>query len=221
MCLHILIHSHYKFICYASFSHVFWVDASSSESIEMSLKGIAGMSAAQDLSVDGSAQSVLWWISSIQVGWLIVFDNADDLSPEAVANFFPPDNRGNILITSQNQSMRRVVTVLENSIEINEMEEPDAIILLLKASCLNPLDEHVEAARKIVIELGCISLAVDHAGADIAAGKCNINTYLRQFSLHHQTLMTDVTSKGASNYNQTLYGTWDLSFKQIEQRAGG
>jgi hypothetical protein len=221
MCLHIPIHNHYKFICYPSLSHVFWVDASFSESIEMSLKGIAGMSAAQDFGVDGSVQSVLQWISSIQEGWLIGFDNADDLSPEAVANFFPPGNRGNILITSRNQSMGRVVTLLENSIEINEMEEPDAITLLLKASCLNPLDEHVEAARKIVIELGCSPLAVDHAGAYIAAGKCNINAYLRQFSLHHQTLMTDATFKGASNYDQTVYGTWDLSFKQIEQRAGG
>jgi Tetratricopeptide repeat len=198
---------------------VFWVDASSSESIEISLKGISCMSTAQGFGVDGSVQSVLQWISSIQEGWLIVFDNADDLSPEAVANFFPPGNRGDILITSRNQSMGRIVTLLENSIEINEMEELDAITLLLRASCLNSLDEHIEPAKEIVIELGCIPLAVDHAGAYIAAGKCNINTYLRLFSLHRQALMTDVTFGGASNYNQTVYGTWDLSFKQIEQRA--
>jgi hypothetical protein len=218
MCLLIAIHNHYKFICYASFSQLFWVDASS-ESIDISLKGISSLSTAQDFGVDDSVQSVLQWISSIQEEWLIVFDNTDDLSPEALAKYFPPGNRGNILITSRNQSMGRVVTLLENSIEINEMEELDAITLLLKASCLNSLDVHIEAARKIVIELGCIPLAVDHAGAYIAAGKCNINAYLRQFSLHHQTLMTDVTFKGASNYNQTVYGTWDLSFKQIQQRA--
>ena len=221
MCLLIAIHNHHKFICYASFSHVFWVDASSSESIEISLKGISSMSTAQDFGVDGSVQSVLQWISSIQEEWLIVFDNADDSSPEAVVNFFPPDNRGNILITSQNQSMERIVTSLENSIEINQIEELDAVTLLLKASCLNLSDEHTEAARKIVIELGCIPLAVDHAGAYIAAEKCNINAYLRQFFLHCQTPMTDATSKEASNYYQTVYGTWDLSFKQIEQRASG
>jgi tetratricopeptide (TPR) repeat protein len=198
---------------------VFWVDASSSESIEISFKGISCMSTAQHFCVDGSVQSVLQWISSIQEGWLIVFDNADDLSPEAVANFFPPGNRGNILITSRNQSMGRIVTLLENSIEINEMEELDAITLLLRASCLNSLNEHMKAAREIVVKLGCIPLAVDHAGAYIAAGKCNINTYLRLFSLHCQTLMTDVTFRGASNYDKTVYGTWDLSFKQIEQRA--
>ena len=68
------------------------------------------------------------------------------------------------------------------------MEELDAVSLLLKASCLNQSDEYLEAARKIVIELGCIPLAVDHAGAYIEAGKCNINTYLKQLALHHQML---------------------------------
>ena len=198
---------------------MFWVDASSSESIEMSLRGIANIHAAQEFGVDGSVHSVLQWISCIQEEWLIVFDNADDPPPEVVAKFFPSGNRGNILITSRNRSMGRIVSH-ENSIEINEMEELDAITLLLKASCLNPLDEHVEAARKIVIELGCIPLAIDHAGAYIEAGKCNIDTYLRQLSLHHQTLLSDAAFKGASNYDQTVYGTWDLSFKEIERRAG-
>ena len=71
-----------------------------------------------------------------------------------------------------------------------------------------------------MIELGCIPLAVDHAGAYIEARKCDINTYLRQLFLHCQTLMTDDTFMGASFYNQTVYGTWDLSFKEIEKRAG-
>ena len=150
---------------------------------------------------------------------MIVFDNADDPLPDEVARFFPSGNRGNILITSRNRSMGRIV-LLENSIEFKEMEELDAVSLLLKASCLNPLGEHLEAARRIVIELGCIPLAVDHAGAYIEAGKCNINTYLKQFSLHCQALMTDVMFRGASNYDQTVYGTWDLSFKEIERRAG-
>src|SRR5277367_132783 len=110
---------------------------------------------------------------------------------------------------------------LENSIEINEMEEKEAITLLLKASCLASLVEHQQAAEKIVTALGCIPLAVNHAGAYIEAGKCDIHSYLRQFSLHRQTLMTDATFTGASDYNQTVYGTWDLSFREIQKRASG
>jgi len=219
-CLHIVIQNT-GFISCSSFSHVFWVDASSQESITMSFKGISSIPAAQASGVDGSVESVLQWISCIQEEWLIVFDNADDPPPEMVAKFFPPGNRGNILITSRNRSMGRIVS-FENSIEINEMEESDAITLLLKSSCLDPLaTEHLPVAKEIVAELGYIPLAVNHAGAYIEAGNCGINKYLRQLSLHHQTLMSDATFRGASNYDKTVYGTWDLSFKEIEKRASG
>ena len=219
-CLHIAITILWIYF-YFRFSHIFWVDASSPESITMSFKGISHISAAQVSGMlDGSVDSTLQWISSIQEKWLIVFDNADDPPPEVVAQFIPSGNGGNILITSRNRSMGRIIS-FENSIEINEMKELDAINLLLKASCLDPSAEHLQAAKEIVTELGCIPLAVDHAGAYIEAGKCNINKYLRQFSLHRQALMTDATFTGASNYDQTVYGTWDLSFKEIKKRASG
>ena len=78
-------------------------------------------------------------------------------------------------------------------IEINEMEEADAISLLLKASYLDASAEHIEVARNIVTELGCMPLAVNQAGAYIEVGRCSINKYLQQFSLHRQTLMSDAT----------------------------
>ena len=176
---------------------MFWVDASS-------------------LAAQNSDKSVLQRISRIQEEWLIVFDNADNLLPEVMAQFFPPGKRGNILITSRNPSMRRIV---ENVIEINEMEEADAITLLLKASCLDASAEHRQAAKNIVTLLGCMPLAVDQAGAYIEAGKCDIDKYPTLFSSHHQTLMEDATILGASDYDRTVYGTWDLSLKEIKKRA--
>ena len=199
---------------------MFWIDASSLESIDMSLKGISSIPAAQASYLGGSAASVLQWISGIQEEWLIVFDNADNLPPDVVAKFIPPGNRGNILITSRNRSMGRLIA-FENVIEINEMEEADAVTLLLKASCLDASAEHLHAAKNIVTSLGCMPLAVDQAGAYIEAGKCDINKYLTQFSSHRQTLMLDTTFRGASDYDRTVYGAWDLSFKEIEKRASG
>ena len=188
--------------------------------MEMSINGISRFAAAQNSGVDSSVQSVLQWISSLQEEWLIVFDNADAPPPEVVAKFIPSGNRGNILITSRNKMMGRIVS-LENRIEIKEMEDADAITLFLKASSLDPLPEHLEAVKKIVTELHGIPLAIDHAGAYIDAGKCDVDQYLRQLSMHRQALMSDATFTGASNYNQTVYGTWDLSFKEIEKRTGG
>jgi GTPase SAR1 family protein len=201
-------------------SHVFWVDASSVESINMSLRGISSVAAAQASGLDDSVESVLQWMSRLQEEWLIVFDNADEPPVYVVERFIPPGNRGNILITSRNRSMGSLIS-FENIIEINEMEEADAITLLLKASYLDASAEHIEVAKNIVTELGCIPLAVHQAGAYIEAGRCSIDKYLQQFSIHRQTLMTDATFRGASNYDRTVYGTWDLSFKEIKKRASG
>ena len=74
-------------------SYVFWVDASSEESITMSLRGI---SAAQASCLDDSVESVLKWMSGIQEEWLIVFDNADEPPVYVVERYIPPGNRGNI-----------------------------------------------------------------------------------------------------------------------------
>ena len=71
---------------------MFWVDASSEESIIMSFRGISSISAAQAFCPDGSVESVLQWISGIQDEWLIVFDNA--VPPVyLVEKFIPMGNR--------------------------------------------------------------------------------------------------------------------------------
>ena len=178
------------------FSHVFWVDASSVDSITMSIRGISSISAAQGSCLDDSVESVLQWMSGIEEEWLIVFDSADNPPANVVEKFIPPGNRGNILITSRNRSMGRIVSS-ENIIKIDEMEEADAITLLLKASCLDASAEHKKVAKNIVTALGCNPLSVDQAGAYIEAGRCSIHKYLQQFLLHSETLMTDATFRGA------------------------
>ena len=94
----------------------------------------------------------------------MVFDNADVLSPAELEAYLPPGRGGNILITSRNFSMRNL-TSPENCFEVTEMEENDAIELLLKASCLDQSSIEFQAdASKIVKELFCLPLAIDQAG---------------------------------------------------------
>ena len=78
--------------------------------MEMSLRGISSHPAAQNFGVDDSVNSVLQWISLLQEEWMIVFDNADVPPPEVVEKFIPSGNKGNILITSRNRSMGRIVS---------------------------------------------------------------------------------------------------------------
>jgi len=203
----------------ASFSIVCWLDASSNGTITQGLKGICNLPEARSSELDGSLESALWWIGSSKENYALVYDNADTLSPSELEAFFPPGQCGNILITSCNSNMR-CLTLPENSLEVVEMEENDAVALLLKASCLDPsrVDLRTEAL-KIVMELFCLPLAIDQAGAYIASGATNIGGYLVKYSKHQKTLLSRTEFMGASRYNRSVYGTWELSYKEIQQRA--
>ena len=161
----------------------------------------------------------LHWIGSLEENYIIVFDNADVLSSAELEAFLPPGRGGNILITSRNSTMRKL-TLPENSLEVSEMEENDAIELLLKASYLDPSSmEFQSEASKIVKELFGLALAIDQAGAYIASGATTIGDYLTKYSEHRETLLSHSEFTGASKY-RSVYGTWELSYKEIQKRAG-
>ncbi|KAF8149472.1 hypothetical protein B0H34DRAFT_188332 [Crassisporium funariophilum] len=203
-----------------TFSRVFWIDASSSEAITLSLKGLATNLQLPLSGADRPVGSVLQTIALLQEEWLLVFDNADG-APEVLENYIPSGSRGNILITTRNPSLRRVVTA-EDSLEISAMEEDDAVTLLLKASCLDPQIRGLRyLAKGIVSELCYLPLAVHQAGASIESGLCHIDKYLEQFTHYRKELMSDSSFMGASKYEQTVYGTWEMSYRELESRAYG
>ena len=182
--------------------------------ILQALKGIS-----QSYALDGSPESALWWIGSLKENYIMIFDNADVLSPAALEAYFPPGRKGNILITSRNSAMK-TLTSAENSLEVIEMEEKDAIGLLLKASCLESSTSDVQVdASKIVKELFCFPLAIDQAGAYIASGATTIRGYLAKYSEHRKTLLSHSEFTGASKYNRTVYETWELSYREIQQKT--
>ena len=159
------------------------------------------------------------WIGSLKENYILIFDNADVLSPAMLEASFPPGMRGNILITSRNSAMM-TLTSPESSLEVTEMEERDAIALLLKASCLESSTSHVQIqAFHIVKKLFCFPLAIDQAGAYIASGATTIGDYLTKYSEHQKALLCHSEFTGASKYNRTVYETWELSFEEIQQRA--
>jgi len=202
-----------------SFSSVFWMDASSIGTITQGLKGICNLPAAQSSGLDGSPESALHWIGSLKENYIMVFDNADVLSPAELEAYLPPGRGGNILITSCNSTMRNL-TLPENSLEISEMEKNNAIELLLKASCLDPFSMEFQGeASEIVKELFCLPLAIDQAGAFIASGATTIGDYLEKYLEHRKILLSHSEFTGAFKYNRSVYGTWELSYKEIQKKA--
>src|SRR6202050_5935479 len=90
------------------FWKIFWVDATTAETIKRSLRDIANDPDARASGVKHSDKSVLQWLSQIKHDWLLVFDNASG-DQDRVAGYIPPGNQGNILFSSRNRGLARYV----------------------------------------------------------------------------------------------------------------
>jgi hypothetical protein len=77
-------------------------------------------------------------------------------------------------------------------------------------------DHNSNLARKLASELGGIPLALDQAGAYMLTSQCGIADYLELYTKHKHELMSNPEFKGASDYDRTTYGTWDISMQKIE-----
>ncbi|KAF8330125.1 hypothetical protein F5887DRAFT_896095 [Amanita rubescens] len=120
------------------FSDIFWIDASSESTIDLRLKQIAQANGGTAEAAP-SAGSALKWISK-KFNWLMVYDNADG-GCQIVEKFLPPGDGGNILITSRNLELMRIT---ENSMEVLEMGEEEALSLLSKSAKLNYASRNIQ-----------------------------------------------------------------------------
>ena len=162
-----------------------------------------------------SAAHTLKWIAG-RSNWLMIYDNADN-GYQVVEKFLPPGNGGNILITSRNYELCRIT---DNSMEVVEMEEEEALSLLFKSARLNQTSEDVQTlAKQLVSKLGGIPLAIDQAGAYMIACRCSLEDYLELYAKHHDQLMANPFFKGASDYGSSTYETWEISMKEIESQV--
>jgi hypothetical protein len=116
------------------------VDASTAETIDMGLKTIA-----TTRKIGDSSQDALKWFSAKQEPWLLFFDNADDLQLN-LNKFLPKCSHGNIVITSRNPGLRGY----GQHCQVSDMNETEAVDLLLKCASQDPSSANEQITAKIV-----------------------------------------------------------------------
>lgn len=128
-----------------SFSAVFYVDATTRETIQTDLESIVSSSTNVEPSVDACLQ---WLVTHPERNWLLLFDNADDEKLN-LGNFFPPSRFGNILVTTRNRNVCRHTTKDAHE-GVGEMNEEDATNLLLSRAQAVNTEENRALAVQIV-----------------------------------------------------------------------
>ena len=120
---------------YQRFSEVFFVDASTVETITTDLRSIAVAKEVGD-----SENDALTCLCRKREEWLLLFNNADDTMLN-LRNYFPRCSHGNILITSRNHDIRHHATGQRSHYKVSSMSESDARRLLLHVAGLGD-EEH-------------------------------------------------------------------------------
>ncbi|KAJ7711879.1 P-loop containing nucleoside triphosphate hydrolase protein [Mycena metata] len=199
-----------KFIQDSScFTNIFFVDASTIDTIDTGFKNIAKLK-----SVGDSSNDAVKWLVAQHEDWLVFFDNADD-SKLDLHKFLPKCNHGNIIITSRNPELR----VYGSHSPVSGLEEGDAIALLLKSGAVPQITSDDEkTAADIVKVLWYLPLAIVQAGAFIAKFGA-LNQYLSLYAKNHNKLLREKPSQSHSDYEWTVYTTWEMSFNQLSPAA--
>ena len=123
----IMSHNQLLTSLFVSFFDIFYIDATSEETIKADLENVVPGKAQQ--SVDASLR---WLASQTDRNWLLVFDNADNVDLK-LKQYFPSCSSGNILITTRNRELRHY-TAKDADADVKGMDLEDAKNLLLVQS---------------------------------------------------------------------------------------
>jgi tetratricopeptide (TPR) repeat protein len=161
--------------------------------------------------------AVTRWLSHSS-DWLLILDNAEDLS--ILRPFIPSDPQGWVLVTTRARAT--------GTIEPLDMEkmapEEGALFLLRRARCLArdaSLDhasavDH-QAALAIVEKLDGLPLAIDQAGAYIEETPSTLGEYLDLYKAEGKALRAARGELAPDHASVSV--TFSLAFKQVAERS--
>ncbi|KAF7361594.1 FabD/lysophospholipase-like protein [Mycena sanguinolenta] len=191
------------------FLEIFFVDTSTITTLTTGFKNIAIIKHFGDSHQDG-----LLWLASNVAEWLLVLDNADDPSIN-LHDWIPECDHGNIIITSRNPGLS--LHAGSHSL-VSDMEETDAVALLLKTAGQKATVYTEQIAAEIVKVLYYLPLAIVQAGAFILKSQ-NLGSYLDLYKENQTRLLREKPTQSNEHYVWTVYTTWEISFKQLRPRA--
>lgn len=208
-------------------SAIFWVDASSENSLKKDFEQIyerikkTGAALADTHSKSVYVQkSFCEWPHP----WLMVFDNYDD--PQVFSNiqeFIPESSFGRILITSRHADTLALADE-KGRIELRGLAQKDAVELLLRQSALQGVQHDDHAASAIVERLGCHPLAIDQAGSYIHKRRISLEEFLIDYESRQKTILQEIPRM--TQYRRkvldadqeillNVFTTCELSFQQL------
>ncbi|KAI4247104.1 MAG: hypothetical protein LQ352_006227 [Teloschistes flavicans] len=200
-----------------SFWGIFWINASSPESVQHTYSAIARVGG-----LEPNERAAKSWLANLDYPWLLIIDNADDLNTP-LDELFPEGDRGIILVTTRNPLNRLQGTVGEGSYHFEKLAEAEANDLLLRAAG-EPTPWSTTAiayAGKITTHLGFLALAILQAGKAIAKRISTLSNYVDDYDRSWQRIrrfrrkLSGRAGKDGT-VSMNVYSSYEIIFRGLE-----
>ncbi len=197
-----------------------WVSAASRESLQSGFAALAEvlhLPERNEADQEKAVAAVRRWLNTTDQPWLLILDNADELE---LLQSFLPSGRGHYLLTTRVQDVHSVATA--EPVKIMELAD-GAQLLLRRAGRLRlnqPLGDAQAKDRDQAItlaeELGGLPLALDQAGAFVAATGVSLAEYLDLYRQRGQKLRAQRGPLDLAHPSVTV--TFTLAFEKVAER---
>lgn len=198
------------------YTHTLWITAASEEAILTSFTSLADQLPAivvkEETDQHQLVRAIIEWLEQCEESWLLIFDNADDLS--LLSSYLPKRGSGSVLLTTRASA----VGFLASSVAVETMGVLEGTNLLLRRAqrLVNATEEEINEAGNLVVALAQFPLALDQAGAYIEETGCGVQDYLQIYQQHRQALLAR-RGRQALGYPESVATTWSLSFERVAQ----
>jgi tetratricopeptide (TPR) repeat protein len=212
----------------ALFKGIFWVDATSENTLKKSFETIAESIKVPGkiLREGGRVEFVIEELEQWADPWLIVFDNYDDPGLFNVGEYFPRGESGCILVTTRHVEAESLAEP-GNAIELLGLNQEPALELLYNQSQIKQTDNNMDDGKAIVSRLGYHPLAITQAGSYIKLRKIQLHEFMAYYKLKRKDVlkqthqMTQYRRKLNDTEKETalsVFTTWELSFQLIQDK---
>lgn len=148
-------------------------------------------------------------------------DNADSLR-KPIEQYIPEGDMGCVIVTTRDPALRTLGMPGRRYLRFTELKDDEASDLLLRAADEPaPYTSTVRhLASEITKRLGCLPLALVHAGKAIMTGICRMHDYLTSFDDHWDRVRS-VRSRSGSNVQvredayAIIYSTYEIMYRGL------
>ncbi|PVH75932.1 FabD/lysophospholipase-like protein, partial [Cadophora sp. DSE1049] len=217
---------------------IFWIPATNFESLQQAYFNICKQLylPGWDNKNEDPKRLLQSFLSQASAGqWLLVFDNADDISmwtgsqgsdqvSRRLMDYLPSSQDGRIMFTSRDKKTAYgLVQRSQHIVEVPELSEAVAIDLLQKYLPKRDLGKHKDDAKSLLEQLTYLPLAIVQAAAYVNKNLISLAEYLLLLADQEEE-MIDLLSENFeddSRYRDVknpVATTWLISFEQIRLR---